>query len=87
MSEIPDSRAQRRATGNGVYVILITGVLAIMGFFVANRNMAPIDWTLCALVLVLTIGGAFALARMIRANPGAIGEARFDTSHPDDPAG
>ena len=82
MSENPD----RRATRNGVYVIAITGVLGCMGFFAANRHMEAIDWVLLGLVLALTIGGGLALARFIRANPGAIGEARFDTSHPDDPA-
>jgi uncharacterized protein (DUF983 family) len=86
VTETPDSPAHRRATGNGVYVILITGVLAALGFFVANRTMAAIDWALLALVAALTIGGSLALARYIRTHPNAIGEARFDTSHPDDPA-
>jgi uncharacterized protein (DUF983 family) len=81
MSQTPEDRAHRRATGNAVYVIMITGVLAVMGFFVVNRNMETIDWILCTLVLVLTIGGGIALARFIRANPGAIGEARFDTTN------
>jgi uncharacterized protein (DUF983 family) len=86
VSESPEDREQRRATGNGVPVILVCGTVAIMGFFAANRAMSVIDWVLCALVLALTIGGGLALTRLIRANPGAIGEARFDTSHGDDPA-
>jgi hypothetical protein len=81
----PEDRAHRRATGNGVPVVVICGVFAVLGFFAVNRNMTPIDWLLCGLVLVLTIGGGIALSRFIRLNPGAIGEARFDTSHPDDP--
>jgi hypothetical protein len=43
-------------------------------------HMEAIDWVLLGLVLVLTIGGGIALARFIRSNPGAIGEARFDTT-------
>jgi hypothetical protein len=74
-------------------VIFVTGSFAILAaatVLVLATNygfqMEAIDWMLLALVLLLTIGGGVALARFIRANPGAIGEARFDTSHPDDTA-
>jgi len=85
--------SQSSALG-GVGVIFVTGSFAIIAsavmLLLAARygfHMEPIDWMLLGLVLALTIGGAIALARFIRANPQAIGEARFDTSHPDDPAG
>jgi TRAP-type C4-dicarboxylate transport system permease small subunit len=82
----------RTAALGGVGVIFVTGVFAIVAagavLLLARSygfQMEAIDWALLGLVLVLTIGGGIALARFIRANPQAIGEARFDTSHPDDP--
>ncbi len=84
----------RRAALGGVGVIFVTGVFAIVAtgavlLLAASYgfHMEAIDWALLGFVLVVTIGGGVALARFIRANPNAIGEARFDTSHPDDPAG
>jgi hypothetical protein len=83
----------RSAALGGVGVIFVTGSFAIVAtgavLLLARSygfHMEAIDWVLLGLVLALTIGGGLALARFIRANPGAIGEARFDTSHPDDPA-
>ena len=81
MKNDDDRQAARWATGNGVSVVTICGFFAISGFFLANRHMEAIDWVLFALLAVLTIGGGIALARLIRNNPGAIGEARFDTSN------
>jgi len=85
--------ANSSAALGGVGVIVVTGVVAIVAsaavLLLAARygfRMEAIDWVLLGFVLVVTIGGGIALARFIRANPGAIGEARFDTSHPDDPA-
>ncbi len=82
----------RSAALGGVGVIFVTGSFAIVAaaamLLLAARygfRMEAIDWVLLGLVLALTIGGGIAMARFIRANPGAIGEARFDTSHPDDP--
>jgi hypothetical protein len=83
----------RTAALGGVGVIVVTGVFAIVAATAVlvlaasyGFRMEAIDWVLLSFVLVVTIGGGTALARFIRANPGAIGEARFDTSHPDDPA-
>ncbi len=86
---LPPSRS---AALGGVGVIFVTGAFAILAagavLLLARSygfHMEAIDWVLLGLVAVLTIGGGIALARFIRANPNAIGEARFDTSHPDDP--
>lgn len=86
---LPPSRS---AALGGVGVIFVTGAFAILAagavLLLAQSygfHMEVIDWVLLGLVAVLTIGGGVALARFIRANPNAIGEARFDTSHPDDP--
>jgi amino acid transporter len=83
----------RTAALGGVGVIFVTGVFAIVAaaavLLLAARygfHMETIDWVLLGFVLVVTIGGGIAMARFVRANPGAIGEARFDTSQPDDPA-
>ena len=83
----------RSAALGGVGVIFVTGTFAIVAamamLLLAARygfHMQAIDWVLLGLVLVLTIGGGIALARFIRRNPQAIGEARFDTSNKDDPA-
>ncbi len=83
----------RNAALGGVGVIFVTGVFAVVAaagvLLLAARygfRMEAIDWVLLGFVLVVTIGGGIAMARFIRANPHAIGEARFDTSHPDDPA-
>lgn len=84
MSDDQDQKAARWATGNGVSVVTISGFFAISGFFLANRHMEAIDWILFALLAVLTIGGGIALSRLIRNNPGAIGEARFDTRNKDE---
>lgn len=90
---IPSLPPNRSAALGGVGVIFVTGSFAIVAaaamLLLAARygfHMEAIDWVLLGLVLALTIGGGIALARFIRANPNAIGEARFDTSHPGDPA-
>jgi amino acid transporter len=82
----------RTATLGGVGVIFVTGAFAIVAaaavLLLAARygfRMEAIDWVLLGFVLLVTIGGGIAMARFVRANPQAIGEARFDTSHPDDP--
>jgi len=82
----------RTAALGGVGVIFVTGGFAIVAAAAVlllaasyGFRMEAIDWMLLGFVLVLTIGGGIALARFIRLHPGAIGEARFDTSHPDDP--
>lgn len=93
MSDPVHSRPPSRSAAlGGVGVIFVTGSFAIVAtgavLLLARSygfHMEAIDWVLLGLVLALTIGGGLALARFIRANPGAIGEARFDTSHPDDP--
>ena len=83
----------RTAALGGVGVIFVTGAFAIVAAAAVlllaasyGFRMEAIDWVLLSFVLVLTIGGGIMMARFIRANPGAIGEARFDTSHPEDPA-
>lgn len=82
---LPPSRS---AALGGVGVIFVTGAFAIVAagaVLVLARSygfqMETIDWVLLGLVLALTIGGGVALTRFIRANPDAIGEARFDTSN------
>ncbi len=95
MSDPVRSRPPSRSAAlGGVGVIFVTGSFAIVAAAAVlllaagyGFRMAAIDWVLLGLVLVLTIGGGIALARFIRRYPDAIGEARFDTSHPDDPAG
>jgi hypothetical protein len=86
--------ASRTAALGGVGVIFVTGAFAIVATAAVlllaasyGFRMEAIDWVLLGFVLLVTIGGGIAMARFVRANPGAIGEARFDTSHPDDPAG
>jgi len=83
----------RTAALGGVGVIFVTGAFAIVATAAVlllaasyGFRMEAIDWVLLGFVLLVTIGGGIAMARFVRANPGAIGEARFDTSHPDDPA-
>lgn len=81
----------RSATLGGVGVIFVTGVFAIVAagavLLLARSygfRMELIDWVLLGLVLALTIGGGIALIRFVRANPGAVGEARFDTRNRDE---
>jgi len=92
MNEPHSLPPSRDATLGGVGVIFVTGVFAIVmagAVLVLARSygfhMEAIDWLLLGLVLVLTIGGGAALIRFIRRNPGAIGEARFDTRNRDEP--
>jgi hypothetical protein len=74
-------RVKRSVTG-GVYVILITGFLALtqMGL----HYDSPVGIILVIAIGVLTVGGAWALARFIKRHGADIGEARFDTRNPDD---
>jgi len=89
MSEEPRSLPPSRSAAlGGVGVIFVTGAFAIVAaaaVLVLARNygfqMEAIDWVLLGLVLALTIGGGIALIRFVRNNPGAIGEARFDTTN------
>jgi TRAP-type C4-dicarboxylate transport system permease small subunit len=87
-SEPPSLPPSRSAALGGVGVIFVTGAFAIVAaaaVLVLARSygfqMEAIDWVLLGLVLALTIGGGIALIRFIRNNPGAIGEARFDTTN------
>lgn len=82
----------RNATIGGLGAIFVTGIFAILAagavLLLARSygfRMEAIDWVLLALVLAVTVGGGIALARFVRSHPDAIGEARFDTSHGDDP--
>ncbi|MBA2934177.1 hypothetical protein HZF05_08695 [Sphingomonas sp. CGMCC 1.13654] len=92
MSQEPHSLPpSRTAAMGGVGVIFVTGAFAIVAaaaVLVLARSygfqMEAIDWVLLGFVLVVTIGGGAALIRFIRNNPGAIGEARFDTSNKSD---
>jgi hypothetical protein len=84
MKEIKTLPTSRTATVGGVGVVTVTAIAAMTGMG-ANYHMEPIDWILLGFIALLGLWGSIAMARMIRANPGAIGEARFDTSHPDDP--
>jgi hypothetical protein len=68
----------------GIGVVLLTGLAALFGIG-ANYRMEAIDWILGSFVALLTVGGGIAMIRFIRRNPGQIGEARFDTSHADEP--
>lgn len=89
MSEEPRSLPPSRSAAlGGVGVIFVTGAFAIVAaaaVLVLARSygfqMEAIDWVLLGLVLALTIGGGIALIRFVRNNPGAIGEARFDTTN------
>jgi TRAP-type C4-dicarboxylate transport system permease small subunit len=89
VSEQPRSLPpSRNAALGGVGVIFVTGAFAIAAaaaVLVLARSygfqMEAIDWVLLGFVLALTIGGGIALVRFIRRNPGAIGEARFDTTN------
>ncbi len=80
---LPTRPPARNATIGGVAVVLLTGIAALFGFG-ANYVMTPIDWALAGLVALLTLAGTVALARFIRAHPGEIGEARFDTTNAGD---
>lgn len=75
------TRAKRGVSG-GVYVILITGLLALtqMGL----HHDGPVGILLVIAVGLLTAGGAWAVARFIKRHGAEIGEARFDTRDPDD---
>ncbi|HET8612626.1 MAG TPA: hypothetical protein VFL92_07660 [Sphingomonas sp.] len=73
----------RSGIAAAVTMVVLTGLAGAAGM-AANYRMEPIDWALLALIVVLTVGGAIALVRLIRRNPGAIGEARFDTTSPGD---
>jgi TRAP-type C4-dicarboxylate transport system permease small subunit len=89
LSEQPHSLPPSRSAAlGGVGVIFVTGSFAILAagavLLLAHSygfQMEAIDWVLLGLVLALTIGGGIALIRFVRRNPGAIGEARFDTSN------
>jgi hypothetical protein len=93
MSEEPRSLPPSRSAAlGGVGVIFVTGIFAIVAaaaVLVLARSygfrMEGIDWVLLGFVLALTIGGGAALIRFIRRNPGAIGEARFDTTNKEEP--
>jgi hypothetical protein len=69
-------------TGGGVGVILATGSAAAggLGFFDGSRVGAVLGMA----VIVLTLGGAFALHRFVARHGDEIGEARFDTSNKED---
>ncbi len=93
MSEPLHSRPPASSsTLGGIGVIFVTGAFAIVTagavlLLAANYgfHMEVIDWILLGLVLLITVGGGIAMARFVRRHGGEIGEARFDTSHVDDP--
>jgi TRAP-type C4-dicarboxylate transport system permease small subunit len=92
MSEPRSLPPSRNAALGGFGVIFVTGAFAIVAagaILVLARSygfqMEAIDWVLLGLVMALTIGGGIALVLFIRRNPGAIGEARFDTTNRDEP--
>jgi succinate dehydrogenase/fumarate reductase flavoprotein subunit len=81
---LPTSRS---AAIGGIGAIVVTGTFAVLAAAAVlllaagyGFRMETIDWALLGLVLALTIGGGVALARFVRHNPGAVGEARFDTT-------
>jgi len=74
----------RSGVAAAVTMVVLTGLAGMAGM-AANYRMEPIDWALLALIVALTVGGVIGLLRLIRRNPGAIGEARFDTTHRSDP--
>jgi len=79
--EKPGSREW--TTAGGVGVILVTGLAAIgdgSSFF----DGSPVNAVLGIFVIVLTLGGAFALHRFIVRHGDDIGEARFDTRNTDE---
>ena len=91
MSKEPRSLPPSRTATQGVGVIFVTGAFAIVAaaavLLLARSygfRMEAIDWVLLGLVLALTIGGGIALVRFVRAHPGAVGEARFDTRNRDE---
>jgi hypothetical protein len=77
-----DDQKRKWNTAGGVGVVLVTGLFAIGdgSFF----DGSAINTILGILVLVLTIGGAFALARFVARHGDEIGEARFDTRNKED---
>jgi hypothetical protein len=83
MKEIKTLPPGKTAAVGGVGVIFVTATAAMTGMG-ANYHMEPIDWLLFGFVALLGLIGSIAMARFIRNNPGAIGEARFDTSHADE---
>ncbi|WP_324750290.1 hypothetical protein SH591_01970 [Sphingomonas sp. LY54] len=74
-----DDKSRDWATARGVCLILVTSFAAFgygsSGFF----NGSPVNTVLGILVILLTLGGAFALHRFITRHGDEIGEARFDT--------
>jgi hypothetical protein len=84
MTKLKTLPPARTATIGGVGVITMTALAAMTGMG-ANYHMEPIDWFLLGLIACLGLWGGIALARMIRADPNAIGEARFDTTNKDEP--
>ena len=88
MKEIRSRPASRYAAIGGTGAILATAWMAFIQFAAMRGfHMEPIDWILLTFVLILVVGGTIAMKRFIRLHGDQIGEARFDTSHPDDPAG
>jgi drug/metabolite transporter (DMT)-like permease len=80
---VADGSSREWATAGGVGVILVTGFAAFgdgSGFF----DGSPVNAALGVLVVVLTLGGAFALHRFIARHGDEIGEARFDTRNKDE---
>jgi hypothetical protein len=78
--EHPGSR--KWATAGGVGVILVTGWAALVGGGFFDGSL--VNTVLGMAVIVLTLGGAFALHRFIVRHGDEIGEARFDTRNQDE---
>jgi hypothetical protein len=79
-----DDRRNQAITGLGV--VLVTGAgmgLIWAGFFNGGR----VDAILGVFVVLVTLVGAWALARFVARHGDEIGEARFDTRNKDDGEG
>lgn len=77
-----DERKRKWNTAGGVGVILVTGLAAL-----GESSFFDGSWPntiLAILALVLTVGGAWALARFVARHGDEIGEARFDTRNKDE---
>jgi hypothetical protein len=77
---------RNRAIAGGTGVILVTGFgmgLIWAGFF----NGGLVDAILGVFVVLVTLVGAWALARFVARHGDEIGEARFDTRNKDEKEG
>ena len=71
------SSSNRRAVSGGVYVVLITGLVAALRF--GQVAHGPADYLLLGAIVVGTLVGATLLHRFIAKHRNDIGEASFRT--------